>query len=126
MMTEKLVSLGYPRFEWTEPSEMDIYLSYYGSTMILNIHMDFFRHLYCMLQAKRVENMWRIIYSHMMAKGLCFSSYDYREGYLHMRYSSQRAEHYFKLWIENTYIYGEALDLATAWFSRMRRPSIQE
>ena len=125
MMTEKLVSLGYPRVEWTEPSEMDIYLSYYSSSITFHNETDFFRHLYCMLQSKKIENPWRIIYSHMMVKGFCMSSYDYREGYLHMRYSSQRAEHYFKLWLENTYLYGEPRDLATAWFSRMRRPSIR-
>jgi len=126
MMTEKLVSLGYPRFEWTEPNEADIYLSYYGSTMLFLVDKDYFRHLYCILQAKRVENMWRIIYSHMMAKGYSASSYEYREGYLNRVHSIQRAEHYFKVWIENTPLYGEPLALVTAWFSRMKRPSIRE
>jgi hypothetical protein len=43
IITEKLVSLGYPRLEWTDTNEMNIYLSYYSSSMI---------------QTKRVENMW--------------------------------------------------------------------
>lgn len=128
MMTEKLVSLGYPRVEWTEPSEMDVYLSYYSSSLLINMdfNMDFFRNLYRMLQAKKVENIWRIIYSHMMVKGHCLTSYNYKEGYLNMLYSSERADHYLKLWLERTALYGEPLNLVRAWFSRMKHPSIRK
>ena len=124
MMTEKLVSLGYPRVE-CEPSEMDVYLSYYSSSSIVPIDMDFFRHLYCMLQAKKIGHMWRIIYSHMMMDGLGMSSYSYKEGYLNTLYSSERSDHYFKLWLENTQLDGEPLVLVKSWFSRMKHPSLR-
>jgi hypothetical protein len=124
MMTEKLVSLGYPRVE-CDPSEMDVYLSYYSSSIDGPMDMDFFRHLYCMLQAKQVEHKWRIIYSHMMKKGWSSSCYNYKEGYLNTMYSCERADHYFKVWLEHTYLKGEPLALVKAWFSRMKHPSIR-
>ena len=125
IMAERLVSLGYTSFEWVEPSEMDVYLSYYRSSIDGPMDMGFFRHLYCMLQAKQVEHKWRIIYSHMLAKGWSSSSYNYKEGYLHTLYSSARADHYFKVWLENTPLKGEAQALAKSWFSRMKHPSIR-
>lgn len=123
MMTERLVSLGHPRVEW-EPSEMDVYLSYYRSSIDGPMDMDFFRHLYCILQAKQVEHKWRIIYSHMMKKGWSSSIYYYTEGYLNTLYGSVRADHYFKVWLEHTHLKGEPLALVKSWFSRMKHPSL--
>jgi hypothetical protein len=124
IMTERLVSLGYPRVE-CEPSEMEVYLSYYRSSIDGPMDMDFFRHLYRMLQAKQIEHKWRIIYSHMMKKGWSSSSYDYKEGYLNTMYSCERADHYVKVWLENTHLKGEPLALVTSWFSRMKHPSLR-
>jgi hypothetical protein len=123
-MTEKLVSLGYPRVEWVEPSEMDVYLSYYSSSIDFPMDMDFFRHLYRMLQAKQIEHKWRIIYSHMMKKGWSSSFCNYKDGYLNTFYSRERAEHYFKLCLENK-LHGEPLALVKSWFSRMKHPSLR-
>jgi len=125
IMTERLVSIGYPRVEYVDPSEMDVYLSYYRSSIDGPMNMDFFRDLYCMLQAKQVEHKWRIIYSHMMKKGWSSSSYYYTEGYLHTLYSSVRADHYFKVWLEHIQLKGEPLALVKSWFSRMKHPSIR-
>jgi len=124
IMTEKLVSLGYPKIEWVEPSEMDVYLSYYSSSIDFPMDMDFFRHLYRMLQAKQIEHKWRIIYSHMMKKGWSSSFCNYKDGYVNTFYRSERAEHYFKLCLENK-LDGEPLALVKSWFSRMKHPSLR-
>jgi hypothetical protein len=122
IISDRLVMLGYPA-KYQEFSEMDVYLSYYSSSVgVLSDNMDYFRDLYRMLEAKKVHNKCRIIYSHMM---ICDTLYSYNEGYLYLQksYKTRRSDHYFKLW--SNQLTGEAHCLAKYWFNQMKRPSIK-
>ena len=125
ILSSKLASFGYPLVLCEDISEMEVYLSYYSSSVILYNDLDYFRDLYRILEPKNIQS-WRIIYSHMMFYGYSFSVYDYSEGYLHQNYPSHRADHYFKLWIQRTQWTGEPLALLKAWFARMKRPSLRK
>jgi hypothetical protein len=127
MIVDRLVTLGYPA-TCEELSEMDVYLSYYSSSIGVQMDMDYFRDLYRILEAKKVHNKARIIYSHM----ICDSSnhegytlYNYNECHLYLQksYKTRRTDHYFNLWV--TQLTGEPYDLAKYWFNRMKRPSIK-
>jgi len=124
MMGGRLVSMGYP-VEPQDISEMDVYLDYYRSTLYFQINLEYFRVLYRVLEEKQVMHPWRILYSHMMVQGYGGETYDYREGHLHSSYPSKRSNHYFKLWVQRLELTGDPLDLVTAWFERMKRPSIR-
>jgi hypothetical protein len=125
MLSHKLEALGYPVAHCEEISEMDVYLSYYSSFIMISVDLDYFRELYRVLEAKQIAHPWRILYSRMMICGYSFSNYDYMEGYLHKRYMSERADHYFKLWTKRVQLTGEPLALAETWMKRMKRPSVR-
>ena len=125
LLTHKLLALGYPVAQCGEISEMDVYLAYYGSSIMLRLDTDQLRAMYRTLEAKQIAHPWRIIYSHMMKQGCSLSAYDYIEGYLHKRYMCERADHYLNTWAERLQLTGEPLALAEAWFKRMKRPSVR-
>lgn len=124
-LSHKLEALGYPVAHCEEISEMDVYLSYYNASIMMHLDADLLRSMYRTLEAKKIVHKWRILYSHMMEFGYSLSTYDYITGYLHKRYMSERADHYFKLWTKRVQLTGEPLEWAEAWLKRMKRPSVR-
>jgi hypothetical protein len=125
LLTHKLLALGYPVVE-IQVDEMDVYLSYYCSSILLSLDADHIRSMYRTLEANKIVHKWRILYSHMKFLGYSLSMYNYTEGYLHKRYFTERADYYFVSWVIQTQLTGEPFALAEAWFNRMKRPSVRK